>query len=93
VVAGGRSGACTLLGPEGPERHEPSGGGGLYPLDLVLFGFCLPGGGGYRPYFENYTVDASILDSSHVFGWGHNKICPPFSGVGRSGQSCTLWGV
>jgi hypothetical protein len=22
------------------------------------------GGGGYRPYFENYTVDASILDST-----------------------------
>ena len=21
-------------------------------------------GGGYRPYFENYTVDASILDMS-----------------------------
>ena len=33
------------------------------PLVVSLVG----GGEGYRPYFENYTVDASILQS--VFGW------------------------
>ena len=31
---------------------------------------CLPallaGGGGYRPYFENYTVDASIFEMTFV---------------------------
>ena len=50
-------GACTLLGPEGPDadfrvRDRTSG-----PLVVSLVG----GGEGYRPYFENYTVDASIL--------------------------------
>jgi hypothetical protein len=51
-------GACTLLGPEGPvasrKRHNQ-------PQDL----FVAPRrgeAGRYRPYFENYTVDASILD-------------------------------
>lgn len=28
------------------------------PFPAPVFG----GGGGYRPYFENYTVDASIFD-------------------------------
>jgi hypothetical protein len=32
-------------------------------LGLVLSGIANAAGGvGYRPYFENYTVDASILD-------------------------------
>lgn len=53
------SGTCTLLGPEGPGRL-PSGGGVDSP-DLFLTPGCV--GEGYRPYFENYTVDASILDS------------------------------
>ena len=50
---------CTLLGPEGPGRgssDRPIG-----PLDFVR----RHGSGRvveeYRPYFENYTVDASIL--------------------------------
>ena len=30
------------------------------PLGLLLSAACC-GRGGYRPYFENYTVDASIL--------------------------------
>ena len=65
---------CTLLGPEGPGRREyflmlvsigpldhwPSG---LRSSDLVV-GWVNPFGGRYRPYFENYTVDASILDST-----------------------------
>ena len=54
------SGTCTLLGPEGPGRL-PSGGGVDSP-DPFLTPGCV--GEGYRPYFENYTVDASILDSS-----------------------------
>ena len=57
---------CTLLGPEGPGRPcvvfvrrlrmVPIG-----PLDFVRldhFGVLVEE---YRPYFENYTVDASIL--------------------------------
>ena len=50
---------CTLLGPEGPER--PTLVGLTFPLDLFLLA-SLAGGKGYRPYFENYTVDASILN-------------------------------
>ena len=53
---------CTLLGPEGPGRRSSSGGCWAVTLDLVVFG-RLVGCTGYRPYFENYTVDASILDS------------------------------
>ena len=33
------------------------------PLGLFLVAGCVAGGrGGYRPYFENYTVDASIFE-------------------------------
>jgi len=39
-----------------------NGGSGL--RILVPFLTFVGGGGGYRPYFENYTVDASILDST-----------------------------
>ena len=49
-------GVCTLLGPEGPDES---------PQPLGLFFMLLVGvGGGYRPYFENYTVDASIFDAT-----------------------------
>jgi hypothetical protein len=63
-AAGGMSGTCTLLGPEGPglAAARESGWWELGLPDLVVFprlGECA----GYRPYFENYTVDASILDS------------------------------
>ena len=51
---------CTLLGPEGPGRHPRMLTG---PLDLVVTGLRA-WHTGYRPYFENYTVDASILDST-----------------------------
>ena len=52
---------CTLLGPEGPERNMKVFR--TVPLDLLLFdrGLRVVGWGGYRPYFENYTVDASIF--------------------------------
>ena len=55
----GERGVCTLLGPEGPDVAAFWGCGSV-PLGLSLS----PGWGGdegYRPYFENYTVDASIL--------------------------------
>ena len=51
---------CTLLGPEGPGRRRLRTVS-IGPLDfcrLRSFGFVA---GEYRPYFENYTVDASIL--------------------------------
>lgn len=58
---GGGCRTCTLLGPEGPDAHWPSG----WVHSRLLWTFCrFPFGGcgkGYRPYFENYTVDASIL--------------------------------
>ena len=54
----GERGVCTLLGPEGPGL--PLSGGVFFPLDLFWFPFWgWPGR--YRPYVENYTVDASIL--------------------------------
>lgn len=55
---------CTLLGPEGPGLLTfglvglPSGSWS-HPHEMPAFAGCV-GGGGYRPYFENYTVDASI---------------------------------
>ena len=61
---------CTLLGPEGPGRHRkmPIGPLDHFPKgkrssDSGLVGFR-PRQKEYRPYFENYTVDASILDSN-----------------------------
>ena len=68
---------CTLLGPEGPGLLATVvvGGSDLWTIAWCFFGglgavlrtlvFILLGvGGGYRPYFENYTVDASILDNT-----------------------------
>ena len=51
-------GACTLLGPEGPDAAL-----GWCAIFSWAFGAAAVGGGswGCRPYFENYTVDASIL--------------------------------
>src|SRR3954463_12078187 len=53
---------CTLLGPEGPGSALLYEQGGYWDFRTLS---CFPLGerGGYRPYFENYTVDASILDS------------------------------
>ncbi len=61
---------CTLLGPEGPGLHRLVWIGPLGRLTWKSHGFrtlvlpALVGDGGYRPYFENYTVDASILDTT-----------------------------
>ena len=54
----GERGVCTLLGPEGP---EPIVWSGLNPLGPFLV-HRLVRRWGYRPYFENYTVDASIFE-------------------------------
>ena len=55
---GGPAGTCTLLGPEGPDVVVDRN----LPLDpFLLPAVCWWLWGGYRPYFENYTVDASIL--------------------------------
>lgn len=62
----GERGVCTLLGPEGPDAVSIFGSGRSVPLDLFLFVPVGAGGWGFRPYFENYTVDASILQP--VFG-------------------------
>lgn len=65
TVRVGGVGTCTLLGPEGPgaDRASRKAGGGWW---LFLEGLFWRHGcgcwGGYRPYFENYTVDASIFD-------------------------------
>lgn len=53
-----QAGGCTLLGPEGPDVVAF----GLRVCTSGPFVVSLVGGDeGYRPYFENYTVDASIL--------------------------------
>jgi hypothetical protein len=59
-VTGSRT--CTLLGPEGPDAAKAA----AEPLDLFLFAGVAGSGGGYRPYFENYTVDASIFEMTFV---------------------------
>lgn len=67
-VLGEGTGVCTLLGPEGPDA--------IFGSFLYLWASCcFPGRGcekGYRPYFENYTVDASILQP--VFDRLHKMI-------------------
>ena len=59
--SGDVAGTCTLLGPEGPDALWPSG-----REQTNLRAFSGAGSvrwrGGYRPYFENYTVDASIFE-------------------------------
>jgi len=55
------AGTCALLGPEGPDVLF----GASQPQDL----FWRPQRGTrgrYRPYFENYTVDASIFEPTSV---------------------------
>ncbi|NII96606.1 hypothetical protein FHS06_002810 [Microbacterium halimionae] len=57
-------GTCTLLGPEGPDD--------FFGSQLTSGPFFAAGNGWrerYRPYFENYTVDASILET--IFGSFH----------------------
>lgn len=71
---GCRVGACTLLGPEGPGAHRLVCDG---PLGLFWSLRVVVAGGGSRPYFENYTVDASILKSS-PFGVGSKTIDDSF---------------
>ena len=59
---------CTLLGPEGPEPPGEPGWDCTSGPSPVWRNLCGGRQGGYRPYFENYTVDASILDlNTRVF--------------------------
>ena len=61
-VGVGMAGTCTLLGPEGPGAAKAA----AEPLDLFLFAGAAGRRGRYRPYFENYTVDASIFEMAFV---------------------------
>jgi hypothetical protein len=62
-VGAGRSGTCTLLGPEGPDDPAPFSGVGVMVSsglhrdrdDRWVWGFW--------PSVENYIVDASILET------------------------------
>lgn len=63
-------GTCTLLGPEGPGADRVSLWAGWLVAVPLGPSSASPVGGvwrGYRPYFENYTVDASIFD---MILWG-----------------------
>ena len=58
-VGVGERGACTLLGPEGPDALRSTD---REQTNLRAFLGCPSGKRErYRPYFENYTVDASIF--------------------------------
>ena len=90
---------CTLLGPEGPGRRRVvSVRGGwvpIGPLDFVRrHGFGRVGEE-YRPYFENYTVDASILKmQTRWIGLRPvtDRLCHKLSGTLSwvSGYSCDI---
>ena len=64
-VGSGERGVGTLLGPEGPDAALAALLGwwvwGSLLMGLLILHLCGGGVGGYRPYFENYTVDASIF--------------------------------
>ena len=66
--------ACTLLGPEGSAAGSDPGSvsSGLSACQVFL------AGGEYRPYFENYTVDASILDSGPSGSGSQDHSVPAF---------------
>lgn len=55
-------GACTLLGPEGPDAAFERWTN-LWALPSCRLVWLRDG---YRPYFENYTVDASIFETISV---------------------------
>ena len=57
-VRRGANGTCTLLGPEGPGVANAA----AEPQGLFWRSQC-DTRRRYRPYFENYTVDASILET------------------------------
>ena len=71
MVVGG-VGVGTLLGPEGPGAGIAFWVVCVTGTSGLLLSSSPVGGGaeGFRPYFENYTVDASILKSSSLSGFG-----------------------
>ena len=69
----GRSGTCTLLGPEGPGAcPSRSRGGCVWTLQAFIeAGTWCRRVWGFWPSVENYIVDASILEAA--FGLFHNR--------------------
>ncbi len=82
----GERGGCTLLGPEGPEPLVPSFWASSCFLAVVGMRR------GYRPYFENYTVDASIFKESErqVFQKGSVGSCD-FKSLRADGGCLGIW--
>lgn len=58
--SGDVAGTCTLLGPEGPDALRFTDREQTNLKDLFSVAHRADDEG-YRPYFENYTVDASIF--------------------------------
>ncbi len=52
------------MGPEGPGRPASFGGWVVLNLSALSSVVLVAVGEGDRPYFENYTVDASILKNN-----------------------------
>ena len=74
TAAGDSPGTCTLLGPEGPGTANVAGGGAYGPtlpgggrrgagFSDFRAATLMRQGKECRPYVENYTVDASILET------------------------------
>ena len=79
------SGVCTLLGPEGPGTKE------LVTVPLAqAWKLTNVGGWGWdRPYFENYTVDASIFKDDLLQPFGCNSC--DFKSLRANGGCLGIW--
>jgi hypothetical protein len=64
TIGVGGLGACTLLGPEGPDDSAPFGCGGDGFSQAFTETSCCWWGWGFWPSVENYIVDASILEAA-----------------------------
>jgi len=56
---------CTLLGPEGPDLPMRFSKCSIERTSGLRCDWLSARREEYRPYFENYTVDASILDIAY----------------------------
>jgi len=79
-------GACTLLGPEGPDVPAFRGGVMVFLQAFTEASLCAGGCGGFWPSVENYIVDASILETALLgcFTIGETLIRVSFRG-------CLVW--